>query len=99
MLGFWLDSVILSVFSNLNDSMILSALVSIDKLIVLGFKPNSHSTSIKLGTVICKEALMLLAFTVMYAISCNAINMKPAITTTGFLYNATALLIVEHLSH
>lgn len=79
--------------------MILSALVSIGKLMMLGFKPNFHGTLIKLVTVISKEALMLLAFTVTYAVSCNAINTKPAITATGFLYNATALLIVEHLSH
>lgn len=42
---------------------------------------------------------MYLTFTVMYAVSSNTINIMSAITAAGFLYNATALLIAEHLSH
>lgn len=35
---------------------------------------------------------MFLTFTVMYAVSCNAINMKLVMTATDFFYNTTALL-------
>lgn len=65
-------------------------LVNIDELMVLGSKHNSHGTLTKSITVIPQEALMLLAFTVTYAISCHAINIKPAKTATDFLYNATS---------
>lgn len=68
--------------------MILSVLVNIDELMVLGSKHNSHGTLTKSITVIPQEVLMLLAFTVTYAVSCNAINIKPAKPAAGFLYNS-----------
>lgn len=66
---------------------------------VVGFQPNSHCILMKWINVISEEALMHLTSAVTYAVSCNATNTKPAITATGFFYNATALSIVEHLSH